>query len=420
MCHNERLAEEYNLADVEPFIEALEKTREQYYPDEIDLLKDAVSIPGISMNYVLNKALKMKKKSDPDLFAPGDPCKCKCKNDCKKVGCKKCKEIRDNCKICTKNEAYEMLTKGMIGGPSIVFCRHAEAGVSKIRSHIYRGGDSEKAKTCLSVLGFDANSLYLFCSGQEMPCGKEKVFKCNLGEKDEIIQNVLNDKLFGFFEVDIEVPEQLRKHFSEFCPLFVISEVPEDQIPQHMKDYKINTGRKMIKNNKKLLGVMKAEKILLYSPLLKWYLNHGLQVTKIHRYIFYTSGRPFKWFPEEVSSARRAADQDKNKGEAGEARKQLGDTAKLKGNSFYGKMIENLEKHISTKFTTDEKLIDKIFRSPFFEDLEEINEGVFEVRQRKKQVTITRPYQCGIAVYQLAKLRMLEFYYDFLDKFCDR
>ena len=415
---------EYNLADVEPFIEALEKTREQYYPDEIDLLKDAVSIPGISMTYVLNKALKIKKKSDPDLFAPGDPCKCKCKNDCKKVGCEKCKEIRDNCEICTKNEAYEMLTTGMIGGPSIVFCRHAEAGVSKIRSHIYSDSDRESgeaagenlradAKTCRSVLGLDANSLYLFCSGQEMPCGKEKVFHCDPGEQDEIIQNVLNDELFGFFEVDIEVPEQKRKRFSESCPLFVISEVPEDQIPQHMKDYKINTGRKMIKNNKKLLGVMKAEKILLYSPLLKWYLNHGLQVTKIHRYISYTSGRPFKWFPEEVSSARREADNDKNK-------KQLGDTAKLKGNSFYGKMIENLEKHISTKFTTDEKLIDKIFRSPFFEDLEEINKGVFEVRQRKRQVTITRPYQCGIAVYQLAKLRMLEFYYDFLDKFCDR
>ena len=402
---------EYNLADVEPFIEALEKTREQYYPDEIDLLKDAVSIPGISMTYVLNKALKRKKYSEPDLFAPGEPCKCECSSDdCQKKGCEKCKEIRDNCEICTKNEAYEMLTTGMIGGPSIVFCRHAEAGVSKIRSHIYR---EEDAKICRSVQGLDANSLYLFCSGQEMPCGKEKVFKCNPEEKNEIIKNVLNDKLFGFFEVDIEVPEQKRKRFSEFCPLFVISEVPEDQIPQHMKDYKINTGRKMIKNNKKLLGVMKTEKILLYSPLLKWYLNHGLQVTKIHRYISYISGRPFKWFPEEVSSARRDADNDKNK-------KQLGDTAKLKGNSFYGKMIENLEKHISTKFTTDEKLIDKIFRSPFFEDLEEINAGVFEVRQRKRQVTITRPYQCGIAVYQLAKLRMLEFYYDFLDKFCDR
>ena len=403
---------EYNLADVKPFIEALEKTREQYYPDEIDLLKDAVSIPGISMMYVLNEALRRKKYSEPDLFAPGEPCKCECSDDCEEVRCKKCKEIRDNCKICTKNEAYEMLTTGMIGGPSIVFCRYAEAGVSKIRSHIYSRAD---AKICLSVQGLDANSLYLFCSGQEMPCGKEKVFHCDSDEASEaeIIQNVLNNKLFGFFQVDIEVPEQLREHFSEFSPLFVISEVPEYQIPQHMQDYKINTGRKKIKNNKKLLGVMKAEKILLYSPLLKWYLNHGLQVTKIHRYISYTSGRPFKWFPEEVSSARRAADQDKNK-------KQLGDTAKLKGNSFYGKMIENLEKHMNTKFTTNEKLIDEIFRSPFFEDLEEISNGAFEVRQRKRQVTITRPYQCGIAVYQLAKLRMLEFYYDFLDKFCDR
>ena len=313
----------------------------------------------------------------------------------------------------------------MIGGPSIVFCRYAEAGVSKIRSHIY--SDSEAgataeleqaklradAKICRSVQGLDANSLYLFCSGQEMPCGKEKVFQANPEEKDKLIQNVLNNKLFGFFQVDIEVPEQLRKHFSKFSSLFVLSVVPEDQIPQHMQDYKINTGRKKIKNNKKLLGVMKAEKILLYSPLLKWFLNHGLQVTKIHRYISYTPGRPFKWFPEEVSSARRAADNDKNK-------KQLGDTAKLKGNSFYGKMIENLEKHMNTKFTTNEKLIDEIFRSPFFDDLEEISNGVFEVSQRKRRVTIKRPYQCGIAVYQLAKLRMLEFYFDFLDKFCDR
>ena len=93
-----------------------------------------------------------------------------------------------------------MLKTGMIGGPSIVFCRYAEAGVSKIRSHIYRGAD---AQICRSVQGLDANSLYLFCSGQETPCGKEKVFHCDPRERSEseaeIIQNVLNDKLFGFF-----------------------------------------------------------------------------------------------------------------------------------------------------------------------------------------------------------------------------
>ena len=128
---------EYNLADVKPFIDALEKTREQYYPDEIDLLKDAVSIPGIAMMYVLNEASKRKKYSEPDLFAPGEPCKCECSDDCEKASCKDCKEVRKDCKICTKNEAYEMLTTGMIGGPSIVFCGYGEAGVSQIRSHIY-------------------------------------------------------------------------------------------------------------------------------------------------------------------------------------------------------------------------------------------------------------------------------------------
>ena len=51
----------YNEADVIPFIEAVDKTHKQYYPDEMDMLKDVVSIPGISITYALNKALKMKK-----------------------------------------------------------------------------------------------------------------------------------------------------------------------------------------------------------------------------------------------------------------------------------------------------------------------------------------------------------------------
>ena len=46
---------EYNLADVVPFVEAVKKTRRQYYDDEIDILKDAVSIPDVSMRYVLKQ-----------------------------------------------------------------------------------------------------------------------------------------------------------------------------------------------------------------------------------------------------------------------------------------------------------------------------------------------------------------------------
>ena len=33
---------------------------------------------------------------------------------------------------------------------------------------------------------------------------------------------------------------------------------------------------------------------------------------------------------------------------------------------------------------------------------------------------IKRPYQCGIVVHQLVKLLMLEFYYNFLDRYFSR
>ena len=186
----------------------------------------------------------------------------------------------------------------------------------------------------------------------------------------------------------------------------------DELIPTHMREYQTRTRQKAIKGTTKILGVMYAEKTLLYSPILKWYCECRLKVTAIHKYLKYEPGWPFRWFPEEVSKARHKRDNNPSL-------KQLGDTHKLKGNSFYGKMIEDLMKHLKTTFTIDEELVNESFRSPFFEDLEEIN-TTFKIKECKQQVIVTRPYECGIAIYQLAKLSTLEFYYDFLDKYLDQ
>ena len=81
---------------------------------------------------------------------------------------------------------------------------------------------------------------------------------------------------------------------------------------------------------------------------------------------------PFSWFPKEVANARCEADKDHLK-------KQLGDVGKLKGNSFYGKIIENLGRHKSTKLTRKEMVVDKALRSPFFHNLEEIG-GAYKIK----------------------------------------
>ena len=52
-----------NVADFVPFIDFFRRMVGQYNPDRIDVCKDAVSIPGISMTYVLNKCLEKKQKA---------------------------------------------------------------------------------------------------------------------------------------------------------------------------------------------------------------------------------------------------------------------------------------------------------------------------------------------------------------------
>ena len=48
----------YNVVDLASFIEPFRTPVEQYYPQKIDVCKDAISIQSISMKYVLNKSLK--------------------------------------------------------------------------------------------------------------------------------------------------------------------------------------------------------------------------------------------------------------------------------------------------------------------------------------------------------------------------
>ena len=79
----------------------------------------------------------------------------------------------------------------------------------------------------------------------------------------------------------------------------------------------------------------------------------------VYHLVEYEPGKPFSWFPEEVANAKHEVDIDPLK-------KQMDDVAKLKGNSFYGKIIEDLGRHKSTKFTRKEMVVDKALRHPLF------------------------------------------------------
>jgi len=171
---------------------------------------------------------------------------------------------------------------------------------------------------------------------------------------------------FGFSEVDIEIPERLHPKFEEMCPFFYNKTVPVEAVPKHMTDYLAQAGRNR-GDGKKLVGALSAERMLVYAPLLQWYMNHGavVVVTKVYRTIYYRPENIFTWFVEQVTEARRTGDVDKSKALPAKV-------FKLLGNSGYGKLIEALERQTNISYTKDEKVVDRTLRSTYFENLEDI------------------------------------------------
>lgn len=51
--------------------------------------------------------------------------------------------------------------------------------------------------------------------------------------------------------------------------------------------------------------------MLIHAPLLKWYVRHGARVIALHQTIDYRRGKPFTWFVEQVTQARRTGDKSK-------------------------------------------------------------------------------------------------------------
>jgi hypothetical protein len=356
----------YNNCDVVPMVEALNKMFVFYRDKGLDMFKDAISLPGLAYKMLLScteEKFSLFKEEDKELFY--------------------------------------LLKRNIVGGPSIIFHRYHEVNKTCIR-----GG-----KVCKNVLGYDANALYLWAISEVMPTGDYGT----ITEYDlpQLKSDVMSDKIFGYVECDIRVPEHLYEHFSEMCPIFKNIDIhgTKDVIGEHMTDY-CEQNAIPVKKSRKLIGSMKGDKILLYTPLLKWYLEHGLEITKFYQAITYTPKQCFKGIADDIANARRAGDVDEDMA-------IIAETMKLIGNALYGRTVMDKEKHTTTTFCGLDK-ISKRINDPHFKDLEELNDNRFEVMAGKHKIIMDTPIQIGCAVYQLAKLRMLQFYYDCLDKYVDR
>ena len=499
----------YNNRDVVPFLQAIRRQFAFYEQRGIDMFKQGISVPGLTLLYLFND---LPEKTYFTIF-----------NE--------------------KNKDLHQLVKdGIVGGPSIVFQRYHEKGVTKIRQTEY----GETARPCGSIVGYDANALYLWSLMQDMPTGwykrrrEENEFRpesaqlhgqmaaewltwesertghsirhqVNGREKrigklsvdgwcsttktayqfqgcyfhgcpclaletntvngkpmtqlliesrkntaylrhfvkvvelwecqwknmrkdaavkrcldaafprrrhakwkmtqEQILTDVRTGTLFGMIECDVRVPEELRAHFAEMQPLFKNVNMSRDDLGPFMRRYAEDHDI-MTRPRRMLVGSFRGDKMLFATPLLRWYLDHGLEVTRVYQVIEYEPNPCFRRFGDAVSTARREGDVHPHKA-------IIADTMKLLGNSGYGKTITNVDRHRDVKYCTEVEA-SRMINDRRFRQLDVVIDNAYEIEMSKRTVTYALPIHVGFLVLQYAKMRMLQFYYDFIDRYLER
>ena len=161
-----------------------------------------------------------------------------------------------------------------------------------------------------------------------------------------------------------------------------------------------------------LIGSYFGKKIRLITPLLKWYLEHGLLITCIYTIVEYIPNATFSSFMTQIAQCRLEGDHDKDKA-------LIAETSKLIGNSSYGWVITSKEKHHDVVYVNESEISTEIIDNHFY-DMTELPDGYYEVEKTKQKINLDLPIHIGVFILNYAKLRMLEFYYDFLDYYLSR
>ena len=486
----------YNNRDVVPFLQAIDREFAFYQQRGIDMFKQGISVPGLTLLYLFND---LPEKTYFTIF-----------NE--------------------KNKDLHHLVKDhVVGGASLIFHRYHEKGVTTLRQNEY----GEAARQCRSIVGYDANALYLWSLMQDMPMGwytrrreendfrpesaqlygqmaaewltwesertgrvirhqingREKIigkllvdgwcsetktayqfhgcffhghsctgkevnevngkpmaellaetrkntaylrhfvkvvdlWECEWKEtrrypvmkkcldaafprrrharwtmtSQQIMSGVRAGTVFGLIECDHCVPEALLDHFAEMQPVFKNIHLTRDDLGPFMRLY-AEEHNIMATPRRMLVGSYRGDKILLATPLLRWNMDHGLDVTHVYHVVEYDPVPCFRRFGDAVSTARREGDVHRRHHEvAGELglRKdhhQRGPTSKA-----------------ASLMVNDRR----------FQQLDVVIDDPYEIEMNKKTVTYTLPVHVGFFVLQYAKMRVLQFYYDFIDRYLER
>ena len=249
--------------------------------------------------------------------------------------------------LITDPAMYLMIEGGMRGGVCVISQRHSKANFPAM------GREFDPSQPNTFILYVDSNNLYGWAMSQVLPSGG---FEWVSREEWENINwvGLSETDLVGYFvECDLEYPAELHADHNDYPLAPERGEIEPEMLSENQMEITRHYARTRTRNNVKLVpNLMKKIKYTTHYLNLKFYLDHGLRLSKIHRVIRFQQSAWMRPYIQMNTALRATAANDMER-----------DFHKLMNNSVYGKTCENQRKRTDIRLMNDRveaaKLLDK-------------------------------------------------------------
>lgn len=272
-----------------------------------------------------------------------------------------------------------------------------------------------------SIIYLDVNGLYPYVmQAYKYPCGymlwvdfgEEAQRNCNEYLMKEVFPD-LEAKGEGMcITVDLHYTREVKDATDDypFAPehrVIYDEYFGEDQ--EFLRGWSLaNEGEKM-KPFKGLVGTLYDKKQYgVHWRLLKWYIEHGLIVTKIYWGVRFEEGDYLAGYVRKNIEIRNTREDELGKM-----------VYKLMGNSIYGKTFESPFKRGSFEIVCDEAKLQGMIEEGNIATITPIDDLGWVVKMDGEEIVLDKPTYIGACVVEYAKLHMYELFYDKLKKVFD-
>jgi len=296
-----------------------------------------------------------------------------------------------NLELLTDIDMYRFFKAGIRGGVSMISHRYAKANNKEMKN------DYDPNKESSYIWYLDANNLYGGAMSQNLPIGEF-----------EWVENptidLLNEAGGVTLEVDLEYPDHLHHLHNDYplAPETLHSKYYKPMLSQYNKNIgdltkTLDIGKKLIPN------LMNKNNYIVHHEALRFYIKHGLKVTKVHRAIRYKEKDFLKEYIDLNTSMRTKTNKDFEK-----------DFYKLMNNAVFGKTMENVENRMELDIVSNDQRLQKCVNKPHLKNFKTIFNNITMVQYHKCRVRLNKPIYIGQSILDISKIHMYKFHYEYM------